>query len=119
MILDINGNGFKKPALDGNTFKFLCTLSFRPNPDLIYSNEQDLNFCRDEITMELIITKDEVDNVSKLDSYNKFKARLEAMLHAVSRTCTALAKPAIQKDQEGVELTTEEKENDNGESKGE
>lgn len=113
MILDINGDGFKKPALDGNTFKFLCTLNFSPNPDLIYSNEQDLNFCRDEITIELMITKEEVDNVSKLDTYNKFKARLEAMLHAVARTCTALAKPAIQEGSEGVQLTID-KEKDNG-----
>jgi primosomal protein N'' len=103
MIVDINGNGFKKPALDGDTFKFLCTLSFRPNPDLIYSNEQDLSFCREELTMELTISREEVENVSKLDKYNKFKARLEAMLHAVSRTCTALANPPVQTEKESVE----------------
>jgi hypothetical protein len=103
MIVDINGNGFKKPALTDDGFKFLVTLNFHENHDLIYSNEQSLTYCREALTMELIIPKSDVDNISKLDKYNRFKAKLEAMLQAVSVTCLALAKPGGQSESEGVE----------------
>ena len=103
MIVDINGNGFKKPALTDDGLRFLVTLNFHENHDLIYSNEQSLTYCREALTLELVIPKETVDNISKLDKYNRFKAKLEAMLHAVSETCLALAKPARQSKTEGVE----------------